>query len=71
MIVQFPGFFIELLTLAEPDKLGERFFSTGFGAYNGDFIEAARRPVVADPGVGRRQADEAAFRQGGIAIAEV
>src|SRR6478735_5797996 len=38
-IVQFPGFFIELLTLAEPDKLGEDGFSTLFGAYNRDFIQ--------------------------------
>ena len=38
-IVQFPGFFIELVTLAEPDKLGDDFFSTGFGAYNGDFAK--------------------------------
>jgi catechol 2,3-dioxygenase-like lactoylglutathione lyase family enzyme len=38
-IVQFPGFFIELLTLAEPDKLGSDGFSTLFGAYNRDFIQ--------------------------------
>jgi len=37
-IVQFPGFFIELLTLAEPDKLGADGFSRLFGAYNRDFI---------------------------------
>jgi len=37
-IVQLPGFFIELLTLAEPDKLGNDGFSTRFGAYNRDFI---------------------------------
>lgn len=38
-IVQFPGFFIELLTLAEPDKLGSDGFSILFGAYNRDFIQ--------------------------------
>jgi catechol 2,3-dioxygenase-like lactoylglutathione lyase family enzyme len=37
-IVQLPGFFIELLTLAEPEKLGSDGFSTMFGAYNRDFI---------------------------------
>jgi catechol 2,3-dioxygenase-like lactoylglutathione lyase family enzyme len=37
-IVQFPGFFIELLTFAEPDKLGDDGFSTLFAAYNRDFI---------------------------------
>jgi len=38
-IVQFPGSFIELLTLAEPDKLGRDGFSTLFAAYNRDFIQ--------------------------------
>ena len=33
-IVQLPGFFIELLTLAEPDKLGSDGFSVLFAAYN-------------------------------------
>ncbi len=37
-IVQLPGFFIELLTLAEPEKLGNDGFSKLFGAFNGDFI---------------------------------
>ena len=37
-IVQLPGFFIEILTLAEPEKLGGDGFSTMFGAYNRDFI---------------------------------
>jgi catechol 2,3-dioxygenase-like lactoylglutathione lyase family enzyme len=37
-IVQLPAFFIELLTLAEPEKLGRDGFSTMFGAYNRDFI---------------------------------
>jgi len=37
-VVQLHGFFIELLTLAEPEKLGNDGFSIMFGAYNGDFI---------------------------------
>jgi hypothetical protein len=37
-VVQLPGFFLELLTLAEPDKLGSDAFSTLFGIYNRDFI---------------------------------
>lgn len=36
-IIQFPGFFIELLTLAEPDKLSGDLFSENFGVYNRDF----------------------------------
>jgi hypothetical protein len=37
-IVQLPGFFIEILTMAEPDKLGGDGFSKLFGAYNRDFL---------------------------------
>jgi hypothetical protein len=37
-IVQFPGFFIEILTMAEPDKLGDDGFSTMFGGYHRDFL---------------------------------
>lgn len=37
-LVQLPGFFIEVLTLAEPDKLGGDGFSQLFGRFNGDFI---------------------------------
>ena len=40
-IVQMPGFFIELLTFAEPDKLGGDGFSRLFAAYNRDFIARA------------------------------
>jgi catechol 2,3-dioxygenase-like lactoylglutathione lyase family enzyme len=38
-IVQLPGFFIELLTLAEPDKIGDDGFSRLFAAYNRDFLK--------------------------------
>ena len=38
-IVQFPGFFIEILTFAEPDKLGEDGFSIMFGGYHQRFLE--------------------------------
>ena len=41
-IVQFPGFFIELLTLAEPDKLGSDGFSTLFGAYDAVLTRGSR-----------------------------
>ena len=37
-IVQLPGFFIELLTVAEPERLGTDGFSTMFAAYNRDFV---------------------------------
>lgn len=38
-IVQMPGFFIEVLTMAEPDKLGDDGFSTLFGDFNRRFLE--------------------------------
>jgi hypothetical protein len=38
-IVQLPGFFIEVLTMAEPDKLGDDGFSRLFGDFNRRFIE--------------------------------
>jgi hypothetical protein len=37
-LVQLPGFFIELLTVAEPDKLGDDGFSKHFGAFNQAFL---------------------------------
>ena len=67
-IVQLPGFFIELLTLAEPDKLGSDGFSVLFGAYNGDFIkrgEGFSLLILESQDAG---ADMAAFRAAGIAV---
>jgi catechol 2,3-dioxygenase-like lactoylglutathione lyase family enzyme len=37
-VVQLPGFFIEILTLAEPDKLGTDGLSQHFGSFNGAAI---------------------------------
>jgi catechol 2,3-dioxygenase-like lactoylglutathione lyase family enzyme len=39
-IVQLPGFFIEVLTMAEPDKLGDDGISKLFGDFNRCFLEA-------------------------------
>lgn len=38
-VVQLPDFYVELLTLAEPEKLGSDGFSVLFGAYHGEFLE--------------------------------
>src|SRR5216684_1008263 len=38
-LVQLPGFFIELLTVAEPDKLGTDAFSALFGTFNRVFLK--------------------------------
>jgi catechol 2,3-dioxygenase-like lactoylglutathione lyase family enzyme len=70
-IVQLPGFFIELLTLAEPDKLGRDGFSKLFAAYNRDFI--ARHEGLSMLLLESRdaRADEVAFRAAQIAASDV
>jgi Glyoxalase-like domain len=70
-IVQFPGFFIELLTLAEPDKLGDDGFSKLFGAYNGDFLKRHEGLSLLILESKDARADEAAFRAAGIAASDV
>ncbi|MDO9412853.1 MAG: VOC family protein [Pseudolabrys sp.] len=69
-VVQLPGFFIELLTLAEPDKMTGDVFSTKFGAYNRDF--AARGDGLSMVVLESQSAvdDEASFRKAGIAASE-
>ena len=42
-IVQLPGFFIELLTVAEPEKLGGEGFAALFGRFNQSLSRDARR----------------------------
>ena len=68
-IVQFPGFFIELLTLAEPDKLGSDGFSTLFGAYNRDFVQRNEGLSVLILESKDAHADESDFRAAGILTA--
>ena len=70
-IVQFPGFFIELLTLAEPEKLGSDGFSRLFGAYNGDFLKRGEGLSLLILESKDAKADEADFRKAGIAASEV
>lgn len=70
-IVQLPGFFIELLTLAEPDKLGSDGFSKLFGAYTGDFLMRGEGLALLILESHDAQADEAAFRAAKIAGSKV
>jgi len=70
-IVQFPGFFIELLTLAEPDKLGDDGFSTLFGRYTGDFLKRQEGLSLLILESKDARADEADFRAAGIAGSRV
>ena len=39
-LVQLPGFFIEILTVGEPDKLGDDGFSVMFGGFNRRFLQS-------------------------------
>ena len=69
-IVQFPGFFIELLTLAEPDKLGDDGFSILFAGYNRDFIARGEGLSMLILESRDAHADEAVFRDKGIAASK-
>lgn len=69
-IVQFPGFFIELLTFAEPDKLGDDGFSKLFAAFNRDFIARGEGLSMLVLEARDAQADEADFRAAGIAASK-
>lgn len=70
-IIQLPGFFIELLTLAEPDKLGDDGFSTMFASFADNF---ARRHdglallILESQNAG---ADVAAFKAAGISASDI
>lgn len=69
-IVQFPGSFIELLTFAEPDKLGTDGLSTLFAAYTRDFIERGEGLSLQILESRDAAADARIFRAAGIAGSE-
>jgi catechol 2,3-dioxygenase-like lactoylglutathione lyase family enzyme len=69
-IIQFPGVFIELLTLAEPDKLGDDGFSVLFAKYNDDFAKRGEGLSMLLLESRDARADEAAFRTAGIAASD-
>ena len=71
-IVQFPGCFIELLTLAEPDKLGGDGFSRFVRRLSPAISSSAREGLSLLILESRdAAADDAAFRAAGIAASEV
>jgi catechol 2,3-dioxygenase-like lactoylglutathione lyase family enzyme len=69
-LVQMPGFFIEILTVAEPERLGSDGFSRLFGAHNRDFL--ARHEGFSGLLLDSRDAaaDAVLFRDAGIAASE-
>jgi catechol 2,3-dioxygenase-like lactoylglutathione lyase family enzyme len=70
-IIQFAGAFIELLTLAEPDKLGADGFSRLFGAYTRDFLTRSEGLSLLILESRDANADAVAFRADAIAGSEV
>lgn len=69
-VVQLPGFFVELVTMAEPDKLGDDGFSRLFGRYNQDFLarqEGLSLLILESRDAGRDAAD---FAAAGIAASD-
>ena len=70
-IIQCPGVFIELLTLAEPEKLGSDGFSRLFGAYTRDFLKRGEGLALLILESRDARADEADFRAASIAGSEV
>jgi catechol 2,3-dioxygenase-like lactoylglutathione lyase family enzyme len=70
-VIQLPGFFIELLTLADPDKLGSDGFSTQFAAYARDFADRHEGLALLILESKKASADVAAYRKAGIAASDV
>lgn len=70
-IIQLPGFFIELLTLAEPEKLGDDGFSTMFASFADDFAkrhDGLALLILESQDAG---ADVAAFKAAGISASDI
>ena len=70
-LVQFPGCFVEIVTFAEPEKLGTDGFSTLFAAYNRDFAGAHEGLSLIMLESHDAAADHAAFAQAGISASPV
>jgi hypothetical protein len=70
-VVQLPGFFIELLTVAEPEKLGSDGFSNLFGRFNQSFLSNQEGLSLLLLESDDAAADAAAFELAGIGASEV
>jgi catechol 2,3-dioxygenase-like lactoylglutathione lyase family enzyme len=69
-IVQLPGFFIALVTVAEPKKLGTDAFSALFGTFNRIFLQRQEGLSFVMLESAAAAADAAAFRAAGIGVTE-
>lgn len=70
-IVQCPGTFIELLTVAEPDKLGDDGMSNLFGRYNQGYLARDEGLSLLILESKSAKADVADFQRAGISVADV
>ena len=69
-LVQLPGFFVESLTVAEPEKLGSDGFSTLFGRFNQSFLSRHEGMSILLLEGSDAAADAAAFKSAGIAASD-
>jgi Glyoxalase-like domain len=69
-LVQTPGFFIELLTVAEPEKLGSDGFSALFGTFNRLFLKDQEGLSLLILESHDAAADAARFRSAGIGASD-
>ena len=69
-IVQLPGCFLELLTVAEPEKLGSDALSVQFGRFNQSFLQRHQGLSGLLLESTNVEADAASFRAAGIAASE-
>jgi catechol 2,3-dioxygenase-like lactoylglutathione lyase family enzyme len=69
-LVQFPGFFIELLTVAEPEKLGSDGFSILFGRFNQSFLKSHQGFSLLILESGNAAVDAAEFQAASIAASD-
>ncbi len=69
-LVQLPGFFVELLTVAEPEKLGSDGFSALFGTFNRIFLKHHEGLSLLILESSDARADAALFRAAGIGVAD-
>ena len=69
-LVQLPGFFVELLTVAEPEKLGSDGFSALFGTFNRVFLKDQEGLSLLILESNDAAADAARFRSAAIGVSD-
>jgi hypothetical protein len=69
-LVQLPGFFVELLTVAQPEKLGTDGFSALFGTFNRVFLKDREGLSLLIVESTDAAADAAMFREAGIGVSD-